>query len=324
MINFSHFHLLFNHLPIMGTMFAFILLVYAFMRNSDELKRVSLGAFVAVALLTIPSYMSGIGAASELDNPLNGIDQNVIKLHESSAMLTFFAILIAGGFAVMVLWRYRGRDNTRGWMFPATLVLLLLCMGLGARTGNLGGMIHHPEAFPTETGTSGIGAFVHMFEPNPTTLQGMMVSNKWWWAFMMILHFMGLCLIMGTIALFDLRILGFARQLPIGSLDKLVPWGLFGLSLNIATGVLAFIGMPAYYTYDMAFWLKMAALVLAGANLLLFYGTDAFRDCENLGPGETAPVYARLIAASSIVLWLVVIILGRYIQFFEDSISKGA
>jgi len=309
----------------MGTMFAFILLVYGFMRNSDELKKTSVGAFVVVALLTIPSYMSGIGAADELSNPLNGMDQNAILLHESSAMLTFLAILITGGFAVATLWRYRGKPDTKGWMFPAMVVLAILCMGLAARTGNLGGVIHHPEAFTADAAApSALGQFVHIFEPNPNKLAAMMVSTKWWWAFLMILHFIGLCLIMGTIALFDLRVLGFARGLPIGSLDELVPWGLFGLGLNIGTGVLAFVGMPIYYTYDMAFWLKMAALVLAGANLLLFYGTDAFRDCENLAPGESAPVYAKLIAGSSIFLWFAVIILGRYIQFFEESISKIA
>ena len=86
--------------------------------------------------------------------------------------------------------------------------------------------------------------------------------------------------------------------------------------------MLAFIGMPLYYTYDMAFWLKIGALVLGGANLLLFYSTKYFQECENLGPGEDAPGVAKLIAVTSIALWFIVIILGRYIQFFEDSVSK--
>ncbi len=323
MINFSHFHLLFNHLPIMGIMFSIILYVYAFIKNSDELKRTSLGAFVVTALLTIPSYMSGIGAAAELDNPLNGIDQNVIKMHESSAMLTLLFVMLTGALAVVALWNYRGKP-LKGMIFPAVLLLAIVTMGLGARTGNLGGQIHHPEAFPaSDTAPTALGDFIHHFEPNPTTFAMMMTSTKWWWAFMMTLHFIGLILIMGTIAMFDLRILGFARQLPISALDALVPWGLFGLGINIVTGMLSFIGMPLYYTYDMAFWLKMGALVLAGANLLLFYATDAFRECADLGPGEDAPGIAKLIAASSIILWFIVIILGRYIQFFEDSVSHG-
>ena len=49
MINFSHFHLLFNHLPIFGAMFGVILFVYAYIINSDELKRTSLGVFVITA-----------------------------------------------------------------------------------------------------------------------------------------------------------------------------------------------------------------------------------------------------------------------------------
>jgi uncharacterized membrane protein len=322
MINFSHFHLLFNHLPILGTMFSIILYVYAFIKNSDELKRTSLGSFVVVALLTIPSYMSGIGAAADLNNPLNGIDPATIQLHESSAMLTLLFVLLTGALSVGALWSYRGRRTTCA-IFPAVLLLALVTMGLAARTGNLGGAIKHPEAFPTDNTPSAIGVFIHHFEPNPTVFATMMTSTKWWWAFMMTLHFVGLIMIMGTIAMFDLRILGFARQLPIAALDKLVPWGLLGLGINIVTGMLSFIGMPLYYTYDMAFWLKMAALVLAGSNLLLFYATDAFRECAELGPGEDAPGIAKLIAASSIILWFIVIVLGRYIQFFEDSVTHG-
>ncbi len=111
-----------------------------------------------------------------------------------------------------------------------------------------------------------------------------MTSTKWWWAFMMDLHFIGLILIMGTIAMFDLRgVLGFAKQLPIAALDKLIPWGLLGLALNITTGVLAFMGMPRYYSYDTAFWFKMLAFGTAGANLLLFYASSAFREQRGRG-----------------------------------------
>jgi hypothetical protein len=59
--------------------------------------------------------------------------------------------------------------------------------------------------------------------------------------------------------------------------------------------------------------------MLAGANLLLFYCTSAFRSVEHLGPGEDAPMFAKIIAASSIILWIAAIVLGRYIPFGEVS-----
>ncbi len=39
-----------------------------------------------------------------------------------------------------------------------------------------------------------------------------MVFSKWWWTFMMILHFFGLILIIGTVGLFDMRIMGFLKD----------------------------------------------------------------------------------------------------------------
>jgi hypothetical protein len=148
-----------------------------------------------------------------------------------------------------------------------------------------------------------------------------MTASKWWWAFMMDLHFVGLVLLIGTVGVLDLRMLGFMKQIPIGALHRLVPWGMAGFGINLVTGILAFTGMDQYYTYDWAFWLKMLAIMLLGLNVAAFYLTDAFESVEHLGPGEDAPPLAKFIAATSLVLWFTVITLGRYIQSFSDTIS---
>jgi hypothetical protein len=149
-----------------------------------------------------------------------------------------------------------------------------------------------------------------------------MIANKWWWAFMMDLHFMGLVLLVGTIGLFNLRLLGFAKQIPVAALNKLVPWGLAGLSVNVLTGLLAFIGMPTFYSHDIAFVFKIVAVLLAVTTLGLFYHMSVFRECEAVGPGQNAPPRAKFVAAISLVLWLSVIVLGRYIQPLQDSIAR--
>jgi hypothetical protein len=61
-------------------------------------------------------------------------------------------------------------------------------------------------------------------------------------------------------------------------------------------------------------------VVLAGANLLL-HSTSLLRRCEHLGAGEDAPPFARFVAASSILLWTSVIVLGRYMPLFEDTLD---
>jgi hypothetical protein len=79
--------------------------------------------------------------------------------------------------------------------------------------------------------------------------------------------------------------------------------------------------MPTYYTFDVAFWLKILAVLILGVNMAVFYLTGAFESVERLGPGEDAPLFAKFIAATSLVLWFAVIVLGRYIQSFADTIS---
>ena len=168
--------------------------------------------------------------------------------------------------------------------------------------------------------------FVHPFVTwlAGTQFSKLMIGSKWWWAFLMDMHFIGLALLIGTIGVFDLRLLGFAKQLPIAPLHRLMPWAIVGFSINFVTGGLAFIGMPIFYTYDIAFWLKMCAILLAGLNVAVFYFTGTLSRVEQVGAGEDAPLLAKFIAATSLLLWFAVIILGRYIQLFEDSISSGS
>jgi hypothetical protein len=95
------------------------------------------------------------------------------------------------------------------------------------------------------------------------------------------------------------------------------------LGINIVTGLLAFIGMPSYYTFDIAFWTKMAALMLLGLNVVIFYLPSIFGRVEQLGPGEDAPMSAKFVAVTSLILWFAVITFGRYIQAYMDTIFSN-
>ena len=106
-----------------------------------------------------------------------------------------------------------------------------------------------------------------------------------------------------------------------------VAYGRIGLRTARGTsallGLLAFIGMPEFCTLDYAFWVKMLAILLLGVNTAAFYLTGVFSGIKDLGPGQDAPVSAKLVAASSLFLWFGVILLGRYIQYYQDSIPFG-
>lgn len=320
-MDFAHLHLLLNHFPIIGTIIGVGLFLISGFVHGESLRRSSLIVFAAMALLTIPVFVTGIGAQVQILKKDPNLSNALIQRHLGSAELALWFIVITGALAVIGLWQAGRMAHPRRWNTSAVLLSSLLTMILMARTGNTGGEIRHPEVRFDQSASATGGLLAH-FEPSPPVFTHLMIVNKWWWAFMMALHFIGLSLLVGTIGMMQLRVLGFAKRLPIAPLQKLVPWGLAGFGINVVTGMLAFIGMSTYYTFDIAFVLKMVAILIAVASLALFYMTSAFRDCEGVGPGEDAPLRAKVIAGISLVAWFAVIVLGRYIQPLEDTIPR--
>jgi hypothetical protein len=322
-MNFDHLHLLLNHVPIIGFVIGLALFVASLAGRNIDLRRSALIIFAGVALVTIPTFVSGVAADRAIANEA-GISEGLVKRHEGAAMLGLWFVIATGGAAMAALWRFR-RTPTGPPRADIVAVLLLsaIATGLMARTGNTGGDIRHPQPGTAQGAAvveGSVGAIVHAFEPAPDGFTDLMVATKWWWATMMVMHFVGLSLIIGVVGAIDLRIMGFARELPLAPLHRLLPLAMIGLGLNFVTGMLAFIGMPVYYAADLAFWVKLAALMLLGLNAALFYLTGVFDNVEHLGPGEDAALSAKIIAASSLLLWFAVIISGRYIQRFEDSL----
>jgi len=324
-MNFVYLHLFLNHFPIIGTLVGLGLLLVSLFGKNDDLRRASLIIFPAMALVAILVFFSGNGAEGAIKK-LPGVSEAMIERHQGAAMLALLFMEITGAFSLVALWKSHETSNTTRWNWSLSAVLLfsIVTSGLMARVGTTGGDIRHPEIGTGQeevTETSMLSKMVQRFEPSPDKFAGLMTASKWWWAFMMDMHFVGLALLIGTVGILDLRMLGFAKQIPIDPLHRLVPWAMAGFGVNLVTGILAFTGMSNYYTYDWAFWLKMLAIMLLGLNVAAFYLTGAFNSVEGLGPGEDAPPFAKFIAATSLVLWFAVITLGRYIQSYSDTIS---
>jgi uncharacterized membrane protein len=325
-MDFPHLHLMLNHFPIIGTMVGTGLYLISLLVKIDDVRRSSLIVLVAMALLAVPVFMTGVGAQEKMvADP--SISNTLIQRHEGAAELSIWFMEITGALAVIALWQSARTANPARWNTFAVLVFSLVTVSLMARTGNTGGEIRHSEVRSTTqegtaTGARFAEATLAYLEPSPARFTRLMIINKWWWALMMDVHFIGLVLLIGTIGMLNLRVLGFAKQVPIGALSKLVPWGIAGFGINVVTGLLAFIGMPTFYTHDIAFVLKIVAILLAATAMALFYLTHAFHDCEVLEPGKDAPLRAKIIAGTSLVLWFAVIVLGRYIQPLQDTIAR--
>ena len=148
-----------------------------------------------------------------------------------------------------------------------------------------------------------------------TSLANLM-HTPWAWPTAESLHFFGLSLLIGTVGLFDLRLMGFAKQVPLIALHRLIPWGILGYCINIMTGISFFVAEPDQYLYNPSFQIKMMFMSLAGLNVVLFY-LFMFRHVKTRGPGEQAPMPARIMGGASLVFWIGVMSAGRLLTFFR-------
>jgi hypothetical protein len=140
----AHIHLLLNHVPILGSIFGLLLLIYAMLRGSDEIKKVCFGIFVITALMTIPVDLTGDGAA-RIVRDLPDVSRDIIRQHDSAATITMVAVEILGAASLLVLWLSRKGKRLAAWMLITVLVLAVISSGLSAWTGSLGGQIRHAE-----------------------------------------------------------------------------------------------------------------------------------------------------------------------------------
>jgi hypothetical protein len=318
-MNSAHVHLLLNHWPILGTFIALGLFLSSLIADQDSLKQASLALYSFIALMTIPSYMSGNSAQAILKEA-PGVSMDLIQTHQGAALFALVFMEITGALSLIGLWQFSlGKKSEfhrpARWNIAAVLVFSILTAGLMAITGTTGGAIRHPEILSDPQVGSSIGTEGASIIP---TIQYLVTqSSRYVWGVLETLHFFGLILILASIGLLNLRLLGFFKKLPVAPLHRLLPWGIAGVFINVVTGLLFFISMPDFYINNPDFQIKMVAIVIAGANLMLFYCTSAFRPLALLGPGDDAPVSAKFIAASSLFLWIAIIVFGRYMPFFE-------
>jgi len=150
-----------------------------------------------------------------------------------------------------------------------------------------------------------------------TTPVGAWVRHSIWaWPVLESLHFMGMSVLIGTIGLFDLRLLGFARGVPYAAMHRLIPLGIAAYTLNILTGLCFLSGTPDQYLFNAAFRFKVTFMAVAGLNVLFFY-TRVFRRLQQLPPDSPPPLGARVAGAVSLTMWIGVMSAGRLLTFFR-------
>ncbi|HSE38767.1 MAG TPA: hypothetical protein VLG74_15810 [Blastocatellia bacterium] len=140
----AHTHLILNHIPVVGLGAAILLLLYAFVRKNDEMKKAALIGFVFLALSAIPVYLTG-GEAEERVEHLPGVSEAFIEEHEEAATSSLIAIEILGALSLAGLVMTRRSKAVPKWLAVISLVASVVVAAVMIRTANLGGQIRHTE-----------------------------------------------------------------------------------------------------------------------------------------------------------------------------------
>lgn len=161
-------------------------------------------------------------------------------------------------------------------------------------------------------GESSLWAWLHATAPAQFVRE-----SVWAYPALETLHVLGLGLVFGSILAFDLRLIGWHRDLSVTRLGRhLLPWVWAGFALNLASGLLLFASDAVEFAANSSFRAKLVLLALAGLNALWFQARIA-PSIPTWDTGVTPPARARAAAALSIALWLAIITAGRLMAYVK-------
>ncbi|SEV92148.1 hypothetical protein [Luteibacter sp. 329MFSha] len=149
-----------------------------------------------------------------------------------------------------------------------------------------------------------------------TPLARAMRDSPWLYPAVETVHIVGFCILVGAVAMFDLRVLGWGRALPVSALGRhLLPWSAGSVALVLPAGLMMFSTQPQAFLGNPLFLLKLTLIALAGVNALVFH-VGVYRSVAAWETTHPAPSLARMQASLSLVLWLAVIACGRMLAYY--------
>lgn len=131
-------------------------------------------------------------------------------------------------------------------------------------------------------------------------------------------HIIGIGVVVGSILMINLRFLGIAvrSQNLTEMIDRLMPWLWSALAVNAASGLVFVVARPIRYFYNPVFAYKVAFLIPA-VTLAFVVHRLSRREPGFWERSRTRLNAGRAIAAASLVLWVGVILAGRWIAYSD-------
>lgn len=148
-----------------------------------------------------------------------------------------------------------------------------------------------------------------------SALAGIVRQSAWLYPGVEIIHILGFALLVGAAFLFDLRLLGFARKLPVTAcVSHMIFWARISLIAVIPSGLTLFMVNAATISGNPAFRIKLVLMGLAGINALIFH-RFTMKSVSEWNMEVKPPLPATAAGILSMILWTGVIAGGRLIAY---------
>jgi hypothetical protein len=142
-------------------------------------------------------------------------------------------------------------------------------------------------------------------------------NSRWTYASVNAAHIVGIALLFGAVVPLDLRLMGWRRAVPIGTMARvLLPVAIAGQALALVAGLALFSVRATKYAATGLFQLKMALLICAITNAFLLHRAVQW-EAHQAAVSVIPPRRLRVAGAVSIALWLSMIACGRMLAFVD-------
>lgn len=144
----------------------------------------------------------------------------------------------------------------------------------------------------------------------------LIAKSPWLFPTIETIHVLALTMVVGTIAMVDLRLLGVrnANSAADELIAETLPWTWTAFAFAVVSGLSMFISKAATYAYNPLFLFKIGLIALAGLNMAVFH-LGAFRTVTAWASASRPPLGARVAGALSLLVWVLVVVMGRWVGF---------
>jgi hypothetical protein len=143
--------------------------------------------------------------------------------------------------------------------------------------------------------------------------------SLWAYPSVLFLHSVGLASLVGINATIDLRVLGFASDIPLKPLGRMIPLMWVGFAVNAFSGLMLILASASTLLRNPTFWVKMVFVTAAVVTIYLMDKKVFSADVDD----HALPTESKVLAVVSLVCWTGAMVSGRLIAYLGPEAGLG-